>query len=200
MVAILHHSMSLPQEPGSSKSERQMADQIGVSQKSVNRIKKLLDIRTFRRIITPRITPAARTRRAERAEQLHQQIVDQDLEYLVFYDEKDLTLDPPLNKQTNRVCGIHGSKRTVSPERLYHHKNRMSRKIMICGAVSYRGKSELIIVDPQRVKVDSAKYQSVLDELLPSLNANLPFTIPPQFSPRPSFYGDDSESACQGFQ
>lgn len=174
MVAVLHYSISLPEEPGTSKSERQIADELSISRMSVNRIKKLLDIRTFRRIITPRITPAARTRRGDRAEQLHQRIQDQDLERLVFYDEKDLTLDPPLNKMTNRVCGIHGSKRTVSPERLYHSKNRMSRKIMICGAISYRGKSDLIIVDPQKIKLDSTKYQAVLEDLLPSVRLLYP--------------------------
>lgn len=174
MVATLQHSMSIPGEPGTSMSLRSMAAEMGISRSSVARIKEVLDIRTFRRIITPRITPAARTRRGERAAGLLEKITEDHLPSLVFYDEKDLTLDPPLNKATNRVCGSSGPKRTVSPERLYHNKNRMSRKIMVCGAVSYRGKSEVIIVDPQDVKMDSSRYQQVLRQLFPSVRVMYP--------------------------
>ncbi|CAG0879651.1 unnamed protein product [Cyprideis torosa] len=60
--------MSDRDAPGTSLSERQMAQELGVSQSSVHRLKTDMEIRTFTRIITPRLTAGARERRGERAE------------------------------------------------------------------------------------------------------------------------------------
>jgi hypothetical protein len=171
---VVQRSMSDKERPGTSLSERQMAGELGISQSSVGRIKKALNIKTFTRIITPRMTAGALARRGERAEELHVAITEEDVPNLVFYDEKDLTLERPINRQTDRVCGRGVNKCDVSPERLFHETSRFSRKIMVCGAVSERGKSKLVVLDPQRVKVDSATYQSVLKQIFPSVRRLYP--------------------------
>lgn len=171
---VLTRSMSEKEQPGTSLSERQMAGEMDISRSSVQRIKKKLDIRTFTRIITPRMTPGAKERRSERADVLLASLTEDDVPLLVFYDEKDLTLERPINKQTDRVCGRGGTKRDVSPERLFHHTSRFSKKLMVCGAVSARGKSRLIVVDPQKAKVNTAIYQGILKQLFPSVRRLYP--------------------------
>lgn len=171
---VLQRSMSDRQAPGTSLSERQMAAELDISQASVNSIKRGLDIRSFTRIITPRMNASAQQRRAERAEFLRASVTEQDLPFMVFYDEKDLTLERPINRQTDRVCGQGVRKRDVSPERLFHQTSRFSKKIMVCGAVSYRGLSKLVVVDPAKTKIDSEAYQVVLKKILPSVRKLYP--------------------------
>lgn len=174
MDFVLQRSMSDKEHPGTSLSERQMAAELGVSQMSVNRIKKRLDIRTFTRITTPRLTTGAKERRSERSEFLYASLTEDDISRMVFYDEKDLTLERPINRQTDRVCGAGVNKRDVSPERLFHATSRFSKKVMVCGAVSERGKSSLVVIDPQKVKVDSEEYQRVLRKVFPSIRRLYP--------------------------
>jgi hypothetical protein len=171
---VMKRSMSAKEEPGTSLSERQMAAELGIARSSVQVIKKKLDIRTFTRIVTPRMNASARARRSERADFLRCSLTEHDVPNLVFYDEKDLTLERPINRQTNKVCGQGVLKRDVSPERLFHQTSRFSKKIMVCGAASYRGLSKLVIVDPSKTKVDSEAYQSVLKKILPSVRKLYP--------------------------
>lgn len=174
LAFVLTRAMSDREEPGTSLSVREMAAQLDVSQGSIVNIKKELNIKSFTRIITPRMNAGAKERRSERAEFLSASVTEENVPNLVFYDEKDLTLERPINRQTDRVCGRGITKRDVSPERLFHHTSRFSKKIMVCGAVSYRGKSKLVIVDPQHVKVNSAVFQDVLKKLLPSVRKLYP--------------------------
>jgi transposase len=170
LAFVLERSVSTGNRPGTSSSERQMASELGVSQPSVHRMKRKQNIHTFTRIVTPRMSADAKQRRSDRAHELHQAITPEDIPNLVFYDEKDLTLQTPINRQTNKVCGVGVLKKDVSPDRLFHCTSRFSKKIMVCGAICYRGLSKLIVVDPQKVKVDSAHYQQVLKQLLPSIS------------------------------
>lgn len=174
MEFVLTRSTSDKEAPGTSMSERQMAAELDISQRSVGRMKKLMDIRTFTRITTPRMTAGAKQRRSERADFLYASLTAEDIPRIVFYDEKDLTLERPINRQTDRVCGVGVNKRDVSPERLFHETSRFSRKVMVCGAVSMRGKSTLVVIDPQKVKVDSEEYQRVLRQLFPSVRRLYP--------------------------
>jgi len=48
----------------------------------------------------------------------------------VWQDEKDFTLDVPLNSQNNRVYGVH-SKLNIQDNRLFHHTNWQSKKVMV---------------------------------------------------------------------
>ncbi len=173
-VAVIGRSMSDPARPRTSQASRTIATELEISQSSVIRIRKEVGMKTFTRIITPRIGAAAVARRSERAEALYENFTDEDIPMCVFYDEKDLTLERPINRQTDKVCSLAKEKRNVSPERLFHQRSRFSRKIMVCGAVSYRGKSKLQIVDPQQTKVDSDAYQAVLRKLFPSIRRLYP--------------------------
>ena len=174
MTTIKRCAISDVGNPGTSKSEREIAGQLGIHQSSVNRAKNEMGMKTYTRIITPRITIGTRTRRGERAEVLSQFLNEELVPYCVFYDEKDVTLERPINRQTNKVCKIGGTKRDVSPERLFHEKSRFSKKLMVCGAVSYRGKSDLFVINPEKVKIDSEAYQQVLRKIFPSIRRLYP--------------------------
>jgi hypothetical protein len=67
---------------------------------------------------------------------------------MIFQDEVDLTLQVPIKRQNNRFCA-NTTKSNVSPERLYHGTSTFSKKIMVCAAVCFHGKSDLILIDPQ---------------------------------------------------
>jgi inhibitor of nuclear factor kappa-B kinase subunit alpha len=172
---IKHCVISDPGNPGTSKSVRETAQELGISGTSVQRGKKQLGIKTFRRIVTPRITQGTKERRLERAEGLADHLDPDLVPYCVFYDEKDFTLERPINRQNNRVSTRDGGdKREISPERLFFEKSHFSKKIMVCAAVSYRGKSNLLIVDPAKTKVDSGEYQRVLKKLFPAIRKLYP--------------------------
>ena len=174
LAAVMERAISGPGEPGTSRSENEIARELGISQASVSRAKHDIGIHTYTRMVAPRITRAARQRRKERASDLIERLDENCIPFCIFYDEKDLTLERPINKQNNKVCSVAERKRDVSPERLFHERSRFSRKIMVCGAVSYQGKSDLIVVDPQTTKINSDQYQSVLRRLLPSIRRLYP--------------------------
>ena len=61
---------------------------------------------------------AFRKRRAELAGKLLQRFSIYSLPQLVFQDERDFSLQVPINRQNNRVY-FNGPKKDVQPERLY---------------------------------------------------------------------------------
>ena len=174
LESVLGRTISDPTKPGTSSSERQIAEALGASHQIVNVAKKELGIKTYTRITTPRLTADGRARRTERCRALLRRFNDNDVERIVFYDEKDFTLERPINRRNNRVCSVGGRKRDISPERLFHEKNKFSKKVMVCAAASSAGVSRAVVIDPSKVKVNSVKYQCVLKQLLPSVRALYP--------------------------
>ena len=154
-------------EPGTHRSQRQISRKLKMSRSSVQRIVKAKRMRAFKRLITPMMTLNVRRKRAIRAQRLYKTFPESDIRRIVFTDEKDFTLDVPLNRQNDRVYG-RGRKSEVSPERLLHQKSRFSKKVMVSAGVSWNGKTDIFFLDTDVCKVDSTRYIRLLDdELLP---------------------------------
>ena len=88
-------------EPGTHNSIRQIAPRISISKSSVHRLVKKKNLHCYKR-----------------AGRLLQRFSIYSLPQLVFQDERDFSLQVPINRQNNRVY-FNGPKKDVQPERLY---------------------------------------------------------------------------------
>ena len=156
-------------EPGTHLSQRKIARRLGASRSSVQRHLKAKNMKAFKRLVVPTMSAAVRQKRKSRARNLYQKIGTAEVKHVVFTDEKDFTLEVPINQQNNRVYGS-GKKSAVPPERLYHEKSRFSKKVMVSAGVSYSGKTDVFFLETENAKVNAAAYIRLLEEnLLPAI-------------------------------
>ena len=75
--------------------------------------------------------------------------------HLAFTDESRIPLFPEINKQNYRI-------RTSDPKKVpVYQKPKFGLSIMVAGAISSKGKSDLIIV-PEKVTIGARKYQQLM--------------------------------------
>ena len=67
------------------------------------------------------------------------------IEKTVWKDEKDFTLDVPVNLQNDRA-NEKGKKSDVPDENLFASTNKMSRKVMVSAAISWYGATKLFFL------------------------------------------------------
>ena len=104
--------------PGTSKSTRQVAAEVGISRRSVGRIAKHdLQLSSFKRMPVQVITNATKHKRLTRCQALLRHLTMQKAKTVFFTDEKIFYVSPPVNSQNNRVWS-RGRKRDVDPRRL----------------------------------------------------------------------------------
>ena len=147
-------SYSQEDMPGTHKSQHEIARELGISRSSVQRIiKKDLNFKSVKRIKSQEISEAALQRRVTRARALLRNYSDEDVKNMCFQDEKDFTLQVPKNTQNNRIY-IKGKKADVSAKRLYHGRNKFSKKIMVSSVVCYEGVLQPFFMNPEKTKVN----------------------------------------------
>lgn len=151
--------------PGTSKSTRVIAKDLGISDMSVRRIaKKDLKLSSFRRVPAQVITDDTKTKRLERSKYLLRRFTQAATKRVFFTDEKLFYANPPLNKQNNRVWS-RGKKSQVAPSRLLAQRAKFGPRVMVSAGVCYEGKGRLHFID-EKAKVNSCYYVS---EILPKL-------------------------------
>jgi len=158
-------------QPGTSKSPREISHEIGISHGSVRRIVKLdLKLKTFRRREVQLLTHADKAKRLAACKRLLRRVTKAKLTRTWFSDEKIFTVQTPTNSQNDRVYGAVSVKRHIAPERLLKGRKRFSNSVMVPVAVSQMGKTSLVFVQPG-TKVNSSYYcEKVLKEgLLPDI-------------------------------
>ena len=84
-------------------------------------------------------------------------------------DEKDFTLDVPVNLQNDRVYG-KGKKSDVPDENLFASTNKMSRKVMVSAAISWYGATKPFFVNENGIKVNKENYCKYLKKTVVSCN------------------------------
>ena len=152
-------------QPGTSKSTREIARQIGISQTTVRKIaKKDLRLNCFKRTPVQILTVATKQKRLERARALIRRFSVQRSKRIFFTDEKVFHLDPPVSRQNSRVWAS-GKKTEVSANRLLMQRAKFSQRVMVSAGVCYGGKGRLHFI-PDTTKIN-AKYYS--QDLLPLL-------------------------------
>jgi transposase len=152
-------------EPGTSRSTRQIAKDLDISERSVRRIAKLdLGLRAFRRVPAQVISDAVKEKRLERSKRLLRRLTLKQTKLVFFTDEKVFYTNPPVNNQNNRVWSV-GRKADVEPSRLLVERAKFAPHIMVSAGVCYEGKGRLHFVE-EKAKVNASYY---VNELLPKL-------------------------------
>jgi len=154
--------------PGTSKSTREIAREVGISQASVMNIaKKDLSLSCYKRTPVQVITEATRLKRLARCRALLRRLPVRKVKQVFFTDEKIFYLSPHVCSQ-NRKVWTEGSKRNVEPERLLVPRAKFSAHVMVSAGVCYGGRGRLHFV-ADNVKVTAGYYTN---ELLPMLIAD----------------------------
>ena len=92
------------------------------------------------------------------------------VEKCLWQDKKDFTLDVPLNSQNSRVYGLE-NKNNIQDNRLFHHTNRQSKKVMVSACVTWKGAMKPFFVNEKSLKTNCKVYKKYSQkELLPEVN------------------------------
>ena len=151
---------------GIHKSQRKIGNAIGISQTSVHRITKELDLKAYKRIQVSRRDETVKQKRKIRSKNLDKRFTKKDVERMFFTDEKDFTIEVARNRQNDVVYGH--KKKEIPVGRLYHETSRFSKKVMVSVGVSMRGQTRIHFIDMSKTKVNSECYIKLLDDnLLP---------------------------------
>ena len=157
--------------PGTHKSPRESAGNVGISRSSVSRLVKRRKINQFKRMENPHMNNGARDRRTIRSGNLAERF-DCNLrlvEKFAYQDEKDFTLEVPTNIQSNRVY-FKGKKGQAPDENLFHQKNKQSIKVMVSSCLSRNWATKPSFVNGCEVKMNAKIYKRHLQkELLPAV-------------------------------
>ena len=95
---------SIDDSPGTRKSPREIEKITGIKRTSVRRMVKRNEWKLYKRIKTPRMSERTKKRRTERSGALAEQFPHKrSIEKCVLQDEKDFTLEVPINPQNSRV-------------------------------------------------------------------------------------------------
>ena len=152
-------------QPGTSKSTRQIAAEVGISQRSVCRIAKVdLNLQCYKRTAAQVLKPDTKRKRFERCRALLRRLTVAANKRVFYTDEKAFYLDPPVNAQNNRLWAT-GRKSTVSANRLLVQRAKFSPHVMVSAGVCYGGRGRLHFV-PDKAKINAAYY---CNTLLPAL-------------------------------
>ena len=110
--------------PHTHLASREIAEQIGISRSSIRRIIKRRNFCHFKRAKTPEMNDECRNRRRAGAIALTEKFEHNNrmIEKTVWQDEKDFTLDVPVNLQNDRVYG-KGKKSDVPDDNLFASTN-----------------------------------------------------------------------------
>jgi len=125
--------------PGSSKSTRQVAAHVGISERTVRRIAKVdLNLKAFKREPAQIINEATKNKRLMRSQLLLQRMSVKKTKIVFFTDEKLFYIDPPVNSQNDRVWST-GRKHDVDPRRLLVERAKFSPSVMVSAGVCFGG-------------------------------------------------------------
>jgi inhibitor of nuclear factor kappa-B kinase subunit alpha len=164
--------LSQENDPGTHRSQRQIARETGISQRTVGRIiHRQLNLQCFKKKRAQELTEANKLTRLVRAKQLLKKYPSHLTGFVWFTDEKLFTVAPPVNLQNDRLYAPSGTrKRQLPADRLLRTRSHFSQSVMVSVGVSKLGCTELIFIEP-RVKINGAYYRDVLlaQNLLPTI-------------------------------
>ena len=173
------HELICSQEdrPGTSKSTREIARAVGISEGSVRNIAKSdIGLSSFKRTPVQVINEATRQKRLTRSKSLLRRLTVQKSKRVFFTDEKIFYISPPVNSQNNRLWSA-GRKRDVDPKRLLVERAKFSAHVMVSAGISYAGKGRLHFV-ADKAKINADYY---VNSLLPQLIEDCEKLMPGSF-------------------
>ena len=144
---------------GLNLAPRKISEQTGISRSSIRRMIKRRNFRQFKKIKPPKMNDGCCNRGYARAIPFAEKFEcnTRMIEKTVWQDEKDFTLDVPVNLKNERVYG-KGEKSDVPHENLFASSNKMSRKVMVSAAISWCGPTKPFFVNENGIKVNKDNY------------------------------------------
>ncbi|KAG2462429.1 PD10A protein, partial [Polypterus senegalus] len=168
------HDLVLSQEdaPQTHRTTRQIAREIGISQRTVVEIiHKDLKLKCLKKHRAQQLTTANEKSRLKRCKQLLDKFSEHSVSFIWFTDEKVFAVAPPINAQYDRLYVLSTTKkRDTDAKRLLRTRPTFNRSVMVSVAVSKLGCTELFFIEPG-VKVNGAYYRDVLltQNMLPAI-------------------------------
>ena len=160
--------------PGTHLSQRKISRHLNIKRASVQHIlSNKIKFKAFKRIKTSRKTANVMQKRKTRSRRLLDSYSAVDVTKIVFTDEKNFSLESPLNSKNDVVYGK--KKSDIPPSRLYYEQNRISKNVMVSAGVSWNGKTRIHFFQGGTAKVNAERYIEVLENgLLPDIRALYP--------------------------
>ena len=154
---LIEELVCLQEEPHSHLAP--ISEQTVISRTSIRRMVKRKNLRQFKRLKTPQMSEGTRKRRETRAGSLREKFesISRMIEKTVWHDEKDFTLEVPVNLQNDRVYR-KGRKSDIPDKGLISSTNKQSRKVMVSAAISWYGVTKPFLVNSNGIKVNKENY------------------------------------------
>src|SRR5688572_19946129 len=116
VAAVEELILSQEEAPGTHKSTRQIAGEIGISHMSVFRIAhRNLHLKCLKRKRAQELTDANKITRLSRTKQLLRRYPQHTVPFIWFTDEKIFTVEAPRNAQNDRLYVTRQTKKTQVP-------------------------------------------------------------------------------------
>ena len=149
---VVDMAVTPPGSPTSSRryhlSQREISKELRMSLGSVNSIIKDSNLKCYRRIKTNCLTEAHREAREAKCQVLRDRFHQNDgWKSVWFSDEATFGLHSPLNSQNERIYRAVEFKTQLSKEDLLIERDRQQPSIMVYGAVSFYGKTQLRFIE-----------------------------------------------------
>lgn len=147
------------------RSARKLARQLNTSRSTIRRIiDEDLGLHPYKKRKVPGLTAAKKKKRLDRSKALFERFPSQNLENLVFSDEKLFNVEESLNSQNDR---IYAATFEDIPEEMRNvQRFQHPSSVMVWAAVSKKGKFRLAFVEPG-VKVNKEYYQEhILNDIV----------------------------------
>ena len=138
--SLIELIFSQEEAPHTPLPPRKIAKQTEISLSSIRRMIKRRNFSQLKRVKIPEMNDGCRNRRYACAIELAEKSERNTrmFENTVWQDEKDFTLDVPVNLKDDRVYGKE-KKSDVPDKNLFSSTNNMSRKVMVSAAFSWYG-------------------------------------------------------------
>lgn len=149
---VVDMAVTPPGSPTSERkrhlSQREISKELQISLGSVNKVLKDSNLKCYRRIKTNCLTQAHREAREEKCQALRERFQQNNgWKNLWFSDEATFGLHSPLNSQNERIYRAVEVKTEIEDEDLLVESDRQQPSIMVYGAVSFYGKTELRFIE-----------------------------------------------------
>jgi len=143
IAAVSQLICSQDDQPGTSKSTRNIAQEVGIGKSSVIRIANNdLGLHCFKRTPAQVLNAATKQKRLARAKALLRRFSIPRSKRIFFTDEKAFYVDPPVNTQNDRLWAA-GRKKSVTADRLLNQRAKFSEHVMVSSGVCFGGKGRL---------------------------------------------------------
>ena len=119
---------------------------------------------------------STKLKRLIRSQVLLHRLTAQKTKHTFFTDEKLLSVNPPINRQNNRVWSA-GRKRDIDPRLLLVQREKFLASVMVSVGVCNGGKGRLHFVE-EKAKINADYY---VTNLLPKLTEDCRAVLPSTF-------------------